>query len=279
MKYRMMKFEWLPDPSRQPAVIYIIPVSADSEEYRVIYPSTFSRNAVRLLYYGDVSIRAYKGCPPEALESVRQKLTEMLIQRTEGVVSRATHMFLGGIGLAVLGVISWTLPDPLPLVDEIGFLLGGVVLALQGARHRQKKVPAYREMARVAETQIDGLEPDDDPFLSAVVHSIQAKARPDGDHGEEDRIEAEGKWLVEYVNVREMIENETVKPQEVRRIVSGLLDVIPMRAMQVGRSSKRKRRRLERILARTGLSDDALTVYCEFYRAAREYFDSKGQKL
>ena len=115
MKYRMMKLDWLPFPSREPATVYIIPASSDSDDYRVIYPVSLKKNAVPLLYYGDVQIRAYEGCPQEAVAAVRQKLKEILDRRLEELTARGTYLFAGGIAVAVLGIISWTLPDPLPL--------------------------------------------------------------------------------------------------------------------------------------------------------------------
>lgn len=317
MKYRLMEFEGMLFPKQEHAIVYIIPVSSYGDEYRVIYPNTLEKNVLQLLYHDDLIIKQFAGCTPEAVHAVKQKLRDLARRRIDEYTSRGFYMFFGGIGLAVWGILSWTLPDPILLVDEIVCTVGGSLLAFFGVRYRRQRVPFFKEMARAVEENIDAIQEREEPLLSQIFESIKAKEDPEGaaakDISKIDQIDADSMWLVDFLNVREMIESEMVTPEDAASFISSLQDVIPIHrivtlernmtagsslagsslagsslagssiaehrvtwATKSGRAKRRMRRLRERIMDKYGLSDDALTVYCELYKSMKEHLENRG---
>ena len=93
-------------------------------------------------------------------------------------------------------------------------------------------------------------------------------------------------WLVDYIDVRDMINSHAITSDEVRKIMSGLKDIIPMKKIiKLGKKIERPgaKRKIKRIIdwatGKCGISDGVITVYCEFYKSAKEYFDSKGEEI
>jgi len=128
-----------------------------------------------------------------------------------------------------------------------------------------------------------------DPLLTRIYNSIKAKQQPEKEHDEQssaDQIEAEAQWFVKFLNVRDMIESESVTVDDVREVARALRDIIPLKVLvrlernylRYGLRARLKRLR-EKIKGRLELTDDALTVYCAFYRSAKEYFEQEGLQL
>ena len=285
-----MEFDGMLCPKEGQAVIYIIPVSSECDEYRVIYPDTLEKKILQLLYHDDLIIKQFSRCTPEAAYAVKQKLKDLVRRRLEEYKARGLYMFFGGIGLAVLGILSWTFPDPLLLVDEIAFTVGGGILTFFGAKFRKQKLPLFREVAQVVEARVESFEEKDDPLLSRIFESIRAKEDPKGitgsDSAQIDQIDAESLWLVDYLNVREMVESQKVSTDDVANLLVSLQDVIPLRQIATleksgpyAKSKQRAKRKREHVADRYGLSDDAITVYCELYKSAKEFFESRGITL
>ena len=286
MKYRLMQFEGDAFPSVKPATVFVIPVSSAPDEYRVIYPSNLTRDILQLLYYEDLVVRKFAGCSEEALYAVKQKLTGMLHRRVDELTLRGHYMVMGGVGLFVLGIISWvSIPDPLPFVDEIAFSIGGALMAYFGLKFRREKLPVYRDTVRVAEQNIDDISTIDDPFLSRIYESIQGRQRL-VDSSDLDQIEAESRRLADFIDVKDIIGTEQMQVRELKKTISSIQDVIPLKRMGILREKTGgfiARHRLNRIRGRMrrkcGLSDEVMAVYSEFYRSAREYLLGQGEDL
>ena len=127
-------------------------------------------------------------------------------------------------------------------------------------------------------------------MLTRLFQSIRAKEKPDTDVGDglpfPDRIDLESQWLVNYIDVQEMIETGAATEAEVKEIMAALSDIIPIRALvkmerHIDRDAVRRRmnRLKDRITERIGFSSSVLTVYCEFYKSAQKYFEIRGEGL
>jgi hypothetical protein len=272
----------------RPEMIYVIPVSSDPEDYRIIYPNTLKKNIVELLLDKAIQIMAFESCSENAVWDVREYLKNQLEQKNERHSSRINTGFICGIGLAVLGLLNFTFPDPLPLIDELLMMIGGGVWAFRSARAK-RLLPQFRERVQQAENWVRDLEAFSDPLLTRIYGSVKAKQEPQQQDLEQttlDRIEAESQWFVKYLNIRDMIESESVTTDEVREVIEALEDIIPLKTLvRLERSYERSgmpvrlKRLRDKVKSQLEMSDDALAVYCGFYRSACEYFKIEGQKL
>ncbi|MBA7705156.1 hypothetical protein ES703_113980 [subsurface metagenome] len=125
--------------------------------------------------------------------------------------------------------------------------------------------------------------------MSRIYKSIRAKEEPELEKlnglTELDRLDLESEWLVKYINIGEMIRAQAITADEAKEIMSVLQSIIlPMKKMVKLEEKGLKfggRGKLKRIRKRTaekgGISEGVLTVYCEFYKSAREYFNSLGE--
>ena len=288
MKYKTLG--WRPSyvSGDEPVTIYIIPVSSEPDEYRVIYPETLEKHIVEVLTDRALRIRSFEGCTDHAIDVIQDYLTNLLTRTGDKSSTQSNVKFVLGVALVVLGIINWTFPDPLPLIDELLLVIGGGALAVWSARAK-KLLPVFRERLEEAVREVRGLMFSSDPLLTRIYDSIRAKQQPEKEYDEQssvDRIEAEAQWFVKFLNVRDMIESESVTVDDVREVAGALRDIIPLKTLvRLERSYLRygTRARLKRLREKTqrrlDLTDDALAVYCGFYRSAREYFEREGLQL
>ena len=283
MKYKILSARG------EPATIYILPVSSDSAAYRIIYPDGLEKDLLEILLEDGILIQEFEGCSELAVSEIREYLAEKLEQSSVDYNRNINYTFAGGVTLGVLGIINWAWPDPLPFVDEALLIVAGTALALF-ALSRRGQLAQYRDRVARAEKKIQELEASAQPVLTRLFQSIRTKEKPDTGDGNQppfpDRIDLESQWLVRYIDVHEMIESGFATEAQVKGITTSLCDIIPLRALvKMEKHSDRDavRRRMkrlkERITERIGISNSVLSVYCEFYKSAQDYFEGSGKGL
>jgi hypothetical protein len=275
-----MRFD--PDyrPFVAPKCIYIIPLNRDPSRYQVLIPSRLSKNLLDLLIQDKLVIRRYGGCPPEAIASIKAQLGRSCTQRPSRYSIRLNQILVAGTVLVVLGIINFTLPDPLPLADEILMLGGGAGIGIIGYRNRRKVLPLLRDKSERALKGLDNLECPDDILLTRIHEAIRARGATGGDPAAKeprDPFEFEARWLVEYLDLQQLVESQAITTEHLGSLLEVLSNAFPLgkflsleRKLRSNPKDLRTRTARDRIAERYGLSADALTVYAEFYRLATE---------
>ncbi len=279
---------WRPSyiSGEEPVTIFVIPMSSRAEDFRIVYPTTLEKNLAEILTDRALRVRVFEGCPAIGIETIRDYISAQL-RRTEQKTAGGINIRLVlGVVLIILGVIDWTFPDPLPFIDELAMVLGGG--AIVGWSFRQKKLfSEWKGRVREAADEAQRLESEPDSLLTRIFQSIKVKGNPEiTKPGSLDRIELEAQWFVKYLNVRDMIESEEVTADNVREVSEALQDIMPLKSLLRSergypRYGARARLKLlrERTMRRLNLTDDALDVYCAFFRSAQEYFEREGLQL
>jgi len=286
MSYRPMRFDPAYRPYVAPEGIYILPLAADPAQYRVVSPSGLDRNLVDVALQGKLSIRTFAGCPTETSRVVGEQLARQCTRQAERYASRLSQLAMTGGALAVLGLINWVLPDPIPFADELLLTLGGGGLAYYAYTRRRKALPGLRLKVEGAERQLAALVPVPDPFLDRIYRAIRARSSPPpgaGGVGTTDSVEAESAWLVKHLDLQSLVERNREARADLTRLLEVLEDSFPLgrisaleRRLRRQPSDRRSRRAAQRLALRIGMSRDALTVYAEFRRIAREVLDREA---
>jgi hypothetical protein len=280
MSYRPMRFDPAYRPFVAPESIYILPLGEDPDAYRILSPSTLDRKLIEVALQGKLSIRTFEGWPLDAFLLVREQLAGRCAREAARYGSRLNQLVMAGGALAVLGLINWVLPDPIPLVDELLMTLGGAGLAYYGFSQRRKALPGLRVKVEAAERRLGALAPVQDPFLDRIHRAIRARSSAPGTQdrdGGRDPVEAESAWLVEHLDLDSILEVGATARADLRRLIQVLEGAFPLRRIGVLErrlrrhpSDRHSRQAALRLAARLGMSRDALTVYAEFHRIARE---------
>jgi hypothetical protein len=283
MSYHPMRFDPAYRPFVAPESIYILPLGEDPAAYRVLSPSTLDRKLIDVALQGRLSIRTFEGCPVDAFLLVREQLARRCARQAERYGSRLNQLAVAGGALAVLGLINWVLPDPIPLADEVLLTFGGAGLAYYGFSQRKKSLPGLRLKVEAAERQLEALAPVRDPFLDRIHRAIRARSSPPGAlsaGGGQDPVEAESAWLVEHLDLDSTLQDGDAARADLRRLIEVLEAAFPLRRIGVLErrlrrhpSDRYSRRAAQHLARRAGMSRDAATVYAEFHRAAREILD------
>ena len=278
--YRPLRFDPAYRPFVTPECIWILPLSADPARYRVLCPSRMRPKLLDLAIQGKLELKQYPGCPAEAAAAVREQLIAVCRSRAEAAANRWNTLVVGGGGLAVLGLINWFVPDPLPLVDELLLTFGGAGLAYAGYTRRRRDLPALRDKAELAARALVSLRPIEDPLLGRIASAIRARTRPDsGDWTDPrlDPLEAESAWLVVHLDLRSAREQGEVTEAQLRNLVRVVEDALPLRRLRTlsrrvheRPADRRARKGLAKVADHHGMSRDAVAVYGEFHRIARE---------
>jgi hypothetical protein len=283
VKYKVLRSR------NKPVVVYAIPISADPNTYKILYPDCLEKDVLGVLETCGIKIQGFEGCSELAVSEIREHLRQTLDESALTYRRNANTAIVGGVAVALLGILNWMLPDPLPLADEVLLIITGTVLALFGLR-RRRHLARYKDRLAQARGQIRELGAKSQSVLTRLFRSIRAREKPeiedDNLAASSDRIDLESRWLVRYIDVQEMIESGDANELQIREIAASLCDVVPLKALiklekHRDRSSARRRmkRLRERITDRTGIPDGVLSVYCEFYKSARNYFESRGGQL
>ncbi len=280
MTYRPMRFDPAYRPFIRPECIYLLPLSAQPDPYRVLCTASLGKKLLDLAVQNKLAILIYADCPAEAETTIRAELLRLCFGEPKRYGSRLNQLVVAGSALAAVGLINWIFPDPIPLADEMLMTVGGAGLACLGWVQRRRNLPLLRAKAAAASRGLEALKPLVDVFLSRIYKAIRSRSCPDifgRDSGEVDPVAAESSWLVEHLDLREALERGEGTRSELGRLVGVLEDALPLRRIAAAQrrlghnpADRRARKALYTLAGRLGMSRDALTVYSEFYRQARE---------
>ena len=127
--------------------------------------------------------------------------------------------------------------------------------------------------------EVADLEGDEEPLLSHIARSLAVRAELSAKPAPaEERAELEAEWLVRSVRIDEMIASGKLTAESVKRVLGAIADILPIRALSKRsfrsagpRGQKRRRRIVANSVENSGLSEEALDVYCEFFKSAEAY--------
>ena len=276
------------DPDYRPFVaprrIYIIPLSHEASRHQVLIPSRLEKILPDLLIQDKLVIHRFGGCPPGAIEGIKAQIARSCSQAPARYSIRLNQMVVAGTVLAVLGVINFTFPDPLPLADELLMLGGGAGIGFLGWRNRRRVLPLLRSKTARALERLDKLECVEDILLTRIHEAIQARGaagvEPTG-REPVDPFELESRWLVEILDLQQLLDTDSVTTEHLESLLGVLTNAFPLgrfqsveRKLRSDPKDRRTRRAREELAGRYGLSGDAFTVYAEFHRLAQEILKS-----
>ncbi|MEA1910407.1 MAG: hypothetical protein U9N32_01875 [Spirochaetota bacterium] len=262
-----MKYNLIPSEnsnSSDTIFIYILPSSFEGSSYSIAYPDYTSEDILAQ----KIGIRTFDGCSLDALGEIEDKLKERLQKKHLKLEERLNTLFTAGIGVFILGIINWVIPDPLPLVDELLFTIGGGLTAWKAWKDRKVKLSSLEE--QIFRYGYDGIRPEieTDNFLSLIFKSIRCKIDPAaaGEKIEDlDSIEIETLWLTRYLNIQDISD---LKDHIL--VIERVSPVKKLAKLEAKKQTLKNRNRLEAFrketVQETGITDSALTVYIEFYK-------------
>jgi hypothetical protein len=272
------------DPDYRPFVapkrIYIIPLDLEPSRYQVLIPDRLTKNLLNLLIQDKLAIHRFQGCPAEAIDTIKAQLGRICTRRPARYSIRTNQVLVAGTVLAVLGIINFTLPDPLPLADEILMVGGGCALGLIAYRNRRRVLPLLQDKTVKAFERLDGLEYGNDILLTRIYEAIRARSTPAGDSSANKPVDPfvlESRWLVEVLDLQQLIDAQAVTKEHLNSLLEVLSNAFPLkrflsleRKLRKDPKNGRIRTSRDKLAARYALSADAFTVYAEFFRLARE---------
>ena len=285
-----MRFDPEYRPFVAPRCIYIVPLAGDPSRYQVLTPARLTRDLPDLLIQDKLVILRFADCPAEAITNIGAQLRRSCGGEPSRYGVRMNQAIAAGTVLVVLGIVNLTLPDPLPLADEVLMIGGGAGIGLLGYRNRRRFLPLLRRKTGRALEGLDRLQGSADLLLTRIHEAIRARDAkgPGGDAsrtGEEvDPFEREARWLVDFLDLQQLLDSKKVTLEHLRSLLEVLAGAFPLaRFLQLERRLRsnpgdgRARATRTRIAHRCGMSADAVTVYAEFYRLAREIIDAGGR--
>jgi hypothetical protein len=207
---------------------------------------------------------------------IEAELKEKLKKNHLKYAERLNTLFSTGIGFTILGIINWIIPDPLPLVDELLFTIGGSLMAWKAWNDRKVKLPLLIDQNY--RYGYDGVSPDveADSILTLLFKSIRCKIDPKrtGEMIEGmDKIEIESLWMTRYLNLQDHLTSGEFNTTELEQLIK-VIEKVPGLKKVVKREFKQKSRRSrlhlnslkKEIIRKTGITSDAMEVYIEIYR-------------
>ncbi|MCF6335795.1 MAG: hypothetical protein L3J12_08645, partial [Spirochaetales bacterium] len=117
--------------------IYVLPSSFEGSYDSIVYTQFKDTDSLA----GKLSVQVFSGCSPDALTEIAEELKDRLQKKQIKYTDRLNTIFTMGIGIFILGIINWVIPDPLPFVDELFFTLGGGIMAWKTWSARRNKLP------------------------------------------------------------------------------------------------------------------------------------------
>jgi hypothetical protein len=275
-----MKYKLIPSEERNNSntlFIYVLPTSFEGSSFSIAYPEC----KVEDILAGRLSIRKFDGCSIEAILEINTELKERLKVKHLKYAERINTLFTAGIGILVLGIVNWVIPDPLPLVDELLFSIIGGITAWKAWKDRKVKLPLLAE--QTYRYGYDNFKPDveSDIILTTIFKSIRCKIDPKkaGDVSKDmDKIEIESLWISKYLNIQDQISSGDFELSKLKYLISIITKIFPIRKIVKLQSKKQKKSRrdylvnlLEDTLVETGISSKVMEVYIEFYREYLSY--------
>ncbi len=275
MKYNLVPSNKTEDSDLK--YIYILPSSFEGSEYSIAYPDCKAEDILAQ----KISIRIFDGCSPKAITDIESTLKEVLKKKQLKYIERLNTLFTAGVGVFILGIINWVIPDPLPLVDELLFTVGGGIAAWKAWKDRKVKLPALVE--QTFRYGYDGIRPEDktDSFLTLIFKSIRCKIDPLS-AGEKidgmDSIEIESLWMTKYLNIQDLpalVKSGNYDLKDLIQVVERIFPVKKLIKLEAKKQRGDIRERLKNLkqetIRKTGVSNDALVVFVEFYRIFSNY--------
>jgi hypothetical protein len=277
MKYNLVPSGNASDPDIK--YIYILPSSFEASHYSIAYPSCKTEDILNR----KIIIRTYKGCSPQALGEIKSKLKKILRNQQTISTDKVNMKLTFGIGVFILGIVNWFIPDPLPFIDELLFTLGGGLLTWKSWSSRRTKLPLLEEQiyrfvynGGIPEVEMDGV-------LSIIFKAIKCKHNPlSSDEKVEglDSIELESLWITRYLNLQDHILSGNILFLNLKKLMQVLEKVFPIKKLVKIESINKNRKIRERIknlkqdvIEQTGISENALAVYIELYRTSLSFLD------
>lgn len=272
-----MKYHLTPSrnaDNSDPIYIFLLPTSFEGSSYSIAYPDF----RVADILAGKIIIRIFEGCSSNAIEEIETKLKELLQEKYNKYAERINTFFTAGLGVFILGIINWVIPDPLPLVDELLFTIGGGLTAWKAWNDRKIKLPVLAE--QTYRYGYDNFKPEveTDSILTTIYKSIRCKLDPQeaGDVTKGmDSIEIESLWMTKYLNIQDLLISGNSDFGDLIRVFEVVLYVKKIIKLEKRKQSQRFRRRLlnlrQEVIKKTGINQDALAVYTEFYRSYLNY--------
>lgn len=249
--------------------IFLLPTSFEGSSYSIAYPEC----KVEDILAGRLSIRKFDGCSSNAIIEINTELKERLKKKHLKYAEHLNTFFTAGVCVFILGIINWVIPDPLPLVDELLFTIGGGITAWKAWNDRKIKLPALAEQTYRYGYDKFKPEVETDSILTAIFKSIRCKIDPqeDGDVTKGmDTIEIESLWITKYLNIQDLVFSGNSDFGDLIIVLESVLFVKKIIKLEKRRQGKRLRRRLlnlkQEVIKKTGINQDVLAVYTEFYR-------------
>jgi hypothetical protein len=252
-------------PAGPPVSVYVVSLSGDPGDFRILWPRISDLKLIRFLDWGRLEIRSFSDPAVNAERKVRALISDRARACLTSARRRAGTLLTTGAALFLLGVASFFLPDPLLAVDETILTVGGVSLFLLGIRTRSW-ITSFR---MPPETTVRWRE---DPLLTSAFRALREKEQTSQSDGS---IDDQSRWLVDHVDIPALINSGSMTREEVAQTLAVIGEFIPFRRILhlehgTGRRAARSRRILRTRLAfLNGLSEDAITVYTELYRSAQ----------
>lgn len=270
-----MKYNLIPSVNREKSdriYIYILPSSFEGSSYSIAYPDC----RAEYILEQKIGIRIFDGCSTEALTDIKNSLKEVLKKNQLKYIERLNTFFTAGIGVFILGIINWVIPDPLPLVDELLFTLGGGVTAWKAWKDRKIKLPDLVDQTFRYGYEGSSPEVETDSLLTLIFKSIRCKIDPlsAGEKIESmDSIEIESLWMTKYLNIQDLpglVKSSNYDLADLIQVVERIFPVKKLVKLEAKKQTPKIRNRLkickQETIKKTGVTDSALTVYIEFYK-------------
>jgi hypothetical protein len=283
-----MRFD--PDyrPFVRPERLYIIPLSHDPSDYQVLMPAGLYRKILDLLIQDKLAIHRFGDCPAEAVRNVKDQLGRSCAREPERYSVRMNQVLVAGTVITALGIVNLTLPDPLPLADEILMIGGGAGIGFLGFRSRRKALPLLNEKKEKALRRLQGVESSEDILLTRIHDAMRARNRGGSGVAAKDTadpFELEARWLVECLDLQQLIDSRVVSLRQLDLLDRVIANALPLprfltleRKLRKNPKDSRAHRARDREARRYGLSADAFTVYTEFHRLAREILSTQSER-
>ena len=264
MAYKLMKDNTLDSN------IYVIPLSSNNKDYKIIYPENLEKTLSK--YNTKITIKQFEQCPETASNEIKKNLKRILGEKYHKNKGKTITYLFGGGALLLLGGLNLILPDPLILLDEIAMVIGGGILVRYGYKIK-KEYPKYEENIREMVDNISNIETEENNLLSKIYNAIASKEKNNN-----TILEVEYKWLIN-LDISELI-NHIKDEAETKEIMDGLSDIIPfvkILKLEKKKNIKKKKKLINKVKEKIRLSNNALEVYCEFYKSIKDYFEKKEE--
>jgi len=167
MKYRMLRIEHEDTGDSDDCVIYVMPAGSNPLENCIVYDERLEKELKSLLLTHPYSIALYSKAPVDTGKRIRDRLIGMAEKVLERMNNRGRSLFVLGVGIGVLGLINWVIPDPLPVIDEVVLTFGGAALALAGIILRRRVKEEYRNRGEIVKRDILRISVREDPLISS----------------------------------------------------------------------------------------------------------------